>query len=75
MSSEEIAPWSQADVRYAINEMYARYGLTFRDEKIRQEFLPRSWYSPNANLSSDDIEQKFTEIEKANVKLLGSFRK
>jgi hypothetical protein len=66
---------TDADLRYAINEMFARRGGTFGKQEIRQMFEKFSWYRPRTGVDFDHIEQvDFTDIEKANVKLLGAAR-
>ena len=61
---------SLADINYAINEMYARHGAEFKDRKIAKEFSELSWYKPRPGLSLDQIENEFTDLEKANLKVL-----
>ena len=75
MTNEEVKGWRKEEIQFAINEMYARYGLAFRDEKTRQLFLPRLWYRPDASASMESIEQRFTDLERGNVRLLGSMRR
>jgi hypothetical protein len=62
-------------LRYAINEVYARYGAPFSDNPdIRRQFQKFSWYHPNPNIGFSDIDQSMSEIEKENIKLLGQYR-
>lgn len=72
--AQDIQSWNRDKLRYAINEMYARNGLDFTDKAIAKHFRQFSWYSPNSSLSIDAVEAQFTEIEAANVKLLGESR-
>ena len=59
-----------SDIRYAINEMLARHGANFRDAKIRKTFSEFSWYQPRPDVSMEDIEQEFSEVEANNIAVL-----
>lgn len=59
-----------SDIRYAINEMLARHGANFKDAKVRQTFAEFSWYEPRTDLSLDDIEKEFSDVEKHNISVL-----
>jgi YARHG domain len=61
---------SLADINYAINEMYARHGAEFKDRKVAKEFSEFSWYKPRLGLGFDQIENEFSDLEKANLKVL-----
>lgn len=75
LSREELLAWSKTDVRYAINEMFARHGATFpKSPEIQKHFEGMSWYQPRSSSSYDEIEQQFNEYEAENVKVLGLVR-
>jgi hypothetical protein len=74
LTPEEIQNLNAEKLRYAINEMYARHGADFKDPNIKQWFLQFPWYRPVTDLSYDDAEQSFSDIEKQNVLLLGTYR-
>jgi len=61
---------SLADINYAINEMYARHGAAFTDRKVARDFSQFSWYKPRPGFSLDQIESEFSDLEKANLKVL-----
>lgn len=64
-----------SQLRYAINEMFARHGAVFPQQEIDRVFDSMSWYRPDPRLSFDQIEnQRFTDLEKVNLKLLGIAR-
>lgn len=72
MSSKEIAGMSIAQLRYAINEVYARYGATFPQvPEIQRQFARFDWYHPNPKLSFEDIDQMMSDSERKND---GSFQ-
>lgn len=75
LSADDLKGMSAAELRYAINEVYARYGASFSSNpEIRRQLQKFSWYHPNQNITFSDIDQSMSEIEKANIKLLGQYR-
>ena len=74
LDADEIAQMSDEDVRYAINEMFARYGMTFRDKDLQAEFEPYKWYQPNDKWTPNQIERQFSKREKHNADLLAAER-
>jgi TonB family protein len=74
MSSWDVENWTPAQVRYAINEMYARHGADFLDKEIKRQFTAFEWYHPRSGQTYDETEKLFSTIELYNLKLLGSYR-
>jgi YARHG domain len=75
LEENELSNWNSTNVRYAINEMYARRGYDFGDsQEVKRQFSKFSWYQPRAHLSMTEIESEFSDVERQNVKLLGKFR-
>jgi hypothetical protein len=76
LSQSEIDAMGYSTVRYAINEMFARYGFTFSERlrPIRAHFETMSWYHPAPTLTLDQIEGKMTAIEHSNFVRLGKRR-
>lgn len=74
LTVEDVATWNTTKIRYALNEMYARHGLTFKDKSTQAEFAKYKWYRPQPTRSAADIEAAFTEIEHANKELLAAAR-
>lgn len=48
------------------NEIFADYGYKFKSEKWQEYFSLKPWYKP----LYDDVNDKLTEIDKANVKVI-----
>lgn len=65
---------SLSDITYAINEMYARHGAEFKDKQVTKEFSEFPWYEPRPGVTLDQIGGEFTDLEKANLKVLTSCR-
>jgi hypothetical protein len=59
-----------SDIRYAINEMLARHGANFKDARLRETFAGFSWYQPRTDLSLEEIENEFSDVEKHNIAVL-----
>jgi hypothetical protein len=75
LSPQYLQTLSAEDIRYAINEMFARYGADFPKAEIKQQFSRFSWYRPRPGLDFDDIEsQFFSDLERDNLKRLGEAR-
>jgi hypothetical protein len=65
----DIENWSYAQLRYAINETYARHGATFHDQAIEKQFQQFAWYKPHPERSIEQIEDSFSDQEKKNIDL------
>jgi len=68
LSREDVKGWSEAKLRYAISDLYARHGVNFEDREIKKWFLHFTWYHPYGEMSGD--EQMLTDIEEKNVETL-----
>jgi hypothetical protein len=71
---QELQSWTDEDVQYAINELFARHGAEFADKKVAAWFHQFNWYRPKPNLRFDQIESSLPDIESQNVKTLGYAR-
>jgi hypothetical protein len=65
---------SLEEINYAINEMFARHGATFKDKKVGQQFSQFAWYRPQTGVTYDQVESQFSELEKENLKVLARCR-
>ena len=65
---------SVEEITYAMNEMYARHGAEFKDQTIATQFSEFPWYKPRPGLSLSGAEEEFTDLEKANMKVLRTCR-
>jgi hypothetical protein len=74
LEEDEVATWPGENVRYAINELYARRGYDFNDNaEQRRLFAKMPWYRPHLG-SMDEIEKVFSGVEKHNIDLLAKYR-
>lgn len=74
LQRSEVEAKSSDEIQYAINEMFARHGAEFSRDEVRQEFERFPWYAPRPNVDYDQIESEFSDLEKANLLLLGDVR-
>lgn len=61
---------SDEDLRYAINEMYARYGMTFKNKSLQSQFEQTSWYHPDDKWTMPQVKAAFSKRELDNLNLL-----
>ena len=74
LSASDLRGWSYAKLQYAINEMFARHGADFPKAAIKRQFEQFDWYRPRTGLDFDQLEQEFSDLEKANLKALSAMR-
>jgi len=66
---------SAAETRYAIDEIYGRYGGVFKHRRqVQHQFEKLGWYHPEPEPSLDDIDGLMSSIERENVKTLAQYR-
>jgi len=74
LTVSDVNESSLSEIKYAINEMFARHGAEFEDKKVTKQFEQFPWYNPRPGLSLDEIETEFSDLEKQNLKVLGRCR-
>jgi len=62
----EIMQLDDTNLDFARNEIYARKGHIFKNDKYRNYFLTKPWYKPTEEITTDDL----SEIEKYNVNFM-----
>jgi len=72
LTRDELRMLSREQLRLARNEIYARHGRYFRDEKLAAYFARFSWYRP---FHWDDSEARLNAYERANVRLIQSLER
>ena len=65
ITNEFLDMLSQKQVRFILNEIYARHGYIFKLEEYNQFFSSKSWYVPRYT-SDKEAEIYFNDIEKQN---------
>jgi flagellar biosynthesis GTPase FlhF len=75
INDNEAAGMDFSELRYAINEVYARYGFGFsKSPAIRKRFNQFGWYRPNEQITMDQIDATMTSAEHANIVTLAKYR-
>lgn len=78
ITREKAGAMSYAQLRYAINELYAIHGFPFesaRSAPIRKHFSQFPWFQPEAGLEMAAVDHRMSAIEKENIKTLAEARK
>ncbi len=63
--------YSKKQLRILKNALFARYGYSFKDKRLRKIFMEFSWYKPNEAKNAQEIMQKeFTPLDSANFQAI-----
>jgi hypothetical protein len=73
-SLEELQTWNLAEVRYEINQIYARHGMVFPKQEIQAHFEKQAWYKPKKGLTYDQTEEQFSILEHHYIEALATRR-
>lgn len=63
---KQLRQYTDIELEWMLNEMYARRGYCFNSQKWRAAFEDQDWYTPLAK----DIEALFSVTEKSNIVLI-----
>lgn len=73
LSSWEVEALSDAELTYAINEIYARHGYIFKSEELRRHFEQFDWY--HGTIQADDFSYgMLNSVEQQNLDLMAKER-
>lgn len=74
---DELSILSDAELRLARNEIYARHGRMFTADDLKSYFSLKTWYTPIYSASEFDAmgDSMLNEFEIANRNLIGSLEK
>lgn len=67
----ELNQLSAKDIRFVINEIYARHGYIFGDKQLNNYFRSLKWYKPR----NRKVDQLLTPLEKQNIYFLQTIEK
>lgn len=73
LSVDELEKISKEECRIARNELFARHGYQFMDEKLRKHFESLSWYKADPNTDAYTIQDNFNNYEQENLQLILSY--
>ena len=74
LNIDDLEGMTDAQLRYAINEIYARHGFNFGDMALRKQFLQFGWYKPKPGVAMATIEKSFSARERDNLSKLNDER-
>lgn len=66
LRKSDVSKYSKSELRLIRNEIFARHGFIFKSPELISYFKSQSWNKPEFN----DITDKLTATEKANIDLL-----
>ena len=67
----DVSIITKENLTLARNEIYARHGFVFKDERFKSYFTNKSWYKPNPNFK--DSDEKLNNVEIYNVELISKY--
>lgn len=71
LTKGDLEGLTKDELRIARNEIYARYGWSFKDEELGRFFEQKAWYVPYENISDEVL----SEIELTNQNLIAEAEK
>lgn len=75
LTEEELFQWQYEALGYAYNELFARHGFTFDPGGPNEKwFSQQSWYQANTALTSQQVYDRLSPLEWANVNLIKDVR-
>lgn len=74
ITDSDIQNMDITQIQRAINEIYARHGCVLASSVDQAYFESQDWYSPNPDLTPDQAQQEFSDIELKNVNFLAARR-
>jgi serine/threonine protein kinase len=74
LTAGEVSAWPADDLRYAVNEIYARHGRDFVTRPVRQQFLKFEWYRRVLVPGRRDVSPFLSGTERQNLALMTRIR-
>ena len=75
LMEEQVAVLTEEELGIARNEILARCGRIYNDEKYKAYFESKSWYKGTKTPNEFDYDKELNSIEKANVNLIKKYEK
>lgn len=73
LSYDILSNYTEDEIGFLCNEMYARHGYIFTKEKYQTYFNAKSWYTPRHS-SMEYVVTLFNKIEEANLQIIADYR-
>lgn len=75
LSQSDVESLNAQETQDAINELFARNGYSFKEEKYRDFYGRQDWYQPSeADMSVVEQRIRSNDVERANLELLTQHR-
>lgn len=68
LSEDDLIGYSKEELGFIRNEIFARYGFVFGNNKYKTYFESKPWYTPNPNFKGD--YEELNKYEEHNVELI-----
>ena len=66
LCAQDLAGLSKDELQIMRNEIFARHGLIFKTDKMKNYFTKQSWYKPRF----DNVDDKLSPLEKKNIEFI-----
>ena len=71
LTKADLEGLTAQQLTYAKNEIYARYGRTFKSSELQDYFNGKDWYEPNEDFKDEDLSKK----ESDNAEFIATYQK
>ena len=71
LTKADLEGLTAQQLTYAKNEIYARYGRTFKSSELQDYFNGKDWYEPNEDFKDEDLSKK----EADNAEFIATYQK
>ena len=76
ITAEDLYGMSKEQVSLARNEIYARYGYSFKSISIHDYFMQQSWYHENPNVNANTFGINYlNDCERANLETIQQYER
>jgi len=75
LTEEDLKKYDKHQLAILRNSLFARYGVAFRNPEYKRIFSAMPWYHPTDVSSATIFDERMSEQEKANVRLLQKMEK
>jgi len=70
LTETELSVYTNEELGFIRNEIFARYGYVFKNDKYINYFSEKSWYTPDSSFQGN--EEDFNDYEIKNIELIKS---
>ena len=70
LDAHYLRRYSKRELRILRNSLIARYGLRFKEQELTRIYSEMPWYHPKKITASEIIDQKMSDLERANIQTI-----